>query len=147
MNTQSKSTPVIQTVSTAPTVANHTTDPYFPGPLGSSRAVRPPAGRNGAAGPAVVLGIVSLSTSIFFIGGLLGVIGLVGGIVALGKAGPTGTGRGKAITGLVASALAIVVAVLAAVFMVWYANETQECYQPDSFHQYTRCVRQQLSGE
>ncbi|MEI5098284.1 DUF4190 domain-containing protein [Streptomyces sp. PmtG] len=95
----------------------------------------------------MVLGIISLSTSIFFVGGVLGVIGLVLGVVALAKAGPAGTGRGKAIAGLVASTLAIVVAVLVAVFMAWYANQTQECYQPDSFHQYTQCVRQQLSGE
>ncbi|MEU1815905.1 hypothetical protein ABZ543_12000 [Streptomyces roseifaciens] len=62
------------------------------------------------------------------------------------RAKRTGAGRGKAVTALVTSALAIVVSGLVAVFMVWYANKTQECYQPDSFHQYTQCVRQHLNG-
>ncbi|SPE58295.1 hypothetical protein SNS2_3915 [Streptomyces netropsis] len=55
-------------------------------------------------------------------------------------------GRGKALTGVVTSALAIAVSVLVAVFFVRYANKTQECYQPDSFQQYKQCVRQQLTG-
>ncbi|MCX4731222.1 DUF4190 domain-containing protein [Streptomyces sp. NBC_01363] len=88
-----------------------------------------------------------MTTSIAFVGGPLGVIGLVLGLVALRTAKRTGTGRGRAITGVVASAIAIVVSVLVAVFTVWYADKTQECYQPDSFRQYTQCVRQQLSGE
>ncbi|MGK5733182.1 hypothetical protein [Streptomyces sp. URMC 124] len=37
------------------------------------------------------------------------------------------------------------VAVLMAFFMVWYANETQECYQPDSLRQYKQCVFRQLA--
>lgn len=131
--------------------------PYTPGPgpgpspspspgPGFGHGTRPPAGRNGLAGAAAVLGVISLSTSIVFVGGLLGVIGLILGIAALMTAGRTGIGRGKAVTGVVASAIAIVVSALVAVFMVWYANNTQECYQPDSFRQYKQCVHQQLTG-
>lgn len=101
---------------------------------------------NGPAGAAMVLGVVGLCTSIFFIGGLFGGIGLIVGIVALTTAKRTGIGRGKALTGVVTSAIAIVVSVLVAVFFVWYANKTQECYQPDSFQQYKQCVHQQLTG-
>ncbi|GAA2680103.1 DUF4190 domain-containing protein [Streptomyces lunalinharesii] len=111
-------------------------DPYLPGSQGR---------KNRLAGAAMVLGITGLSTSVLFFGGLLGVVGLVLGIVALVRTGRARGGRGKAVAGVVTSAIAIVVAVLVAVFMVWYANETQECYQPDSFQQYKQCVRQQLT--
>ncbi|MFE3647410.1 DUF4190 domain-containing protein [Streptomyces sp. NPDC059122] len=94
----------------------------------------------------MTLGIIGLLTSVVFIGGPLAVIGLILGIAALMTAKRTGVGRGKAITALVTSSLAIAASGLAAVFMVWYANKTQECYQPDSFHQYIECVRGQLSG-
>ena len=112
---------------------------------GASGAGAPPK-RNGLAVAAVIVGAIGLSTSIFFIGGLLGVVGLALGVVALITAGRTGTGRGHAVAAVVTSALAIVVSVLAAFVLVWYANHTQACYRPDSFHQYTQCVREQLTG-
>ncbi|MFJ7495913.1 DUF4190 domain-containing protein [Streptomyces sp. NPDC097727] len=107
--------------------------------------MRPPGGKNGLAGTAMVLGVIGLSTSIVFIGGLLGVIGLILGVVALMTSRRSGIGRGKAITGVVTSAIAIVVSIVVAVFIVWYANHTQECYQPDSFQQYKQCVHEQLT--
>uniref|UniRef100_A0AAU2V7U1 DUF4190 domain-containing protein n=1 Tax=Streptomyces sp. NBC_00003 TaxID=2903608 RepID=A0AAU2V7U1_9ACTN len=107
----------------------------------------PPPNRNGLATAAVILGAVSLSTSIFFIGGPLGVIGLILGVAAMITTGRTGTGRGKAVAAVVTSALAIVVSVLVAVFMIWYANHTQACYRPDSFDQYAQCVRGHLTGD
>ncbi|MCX4967255.1 DUF4190 domain-containing protein [Streptomyces sp. NBC_00654] len=102
--------------------------------------------KNSLATAAMTLGIISLCTSVVFIGGPLAVIGLILGIAALMAAKRTGMGRGKAVTAVVTSSLAIVVSGLVAVFMVWYANKTQECYQPDSFHQYTQCVREHLNG-
>ncbi|WP_133900090.1 DUF4190 domain-containing protein [Streptomyces sp. KS 21] len=105
------------------------------------------ASTNGLAGAAVLLGVLGLSTSVFFIGGLFGGIGLILGVIALTTAKRTGIGRGKALTGVVASAIAIVVSALVAVFFVWYADKTQECYQPDSFQQYRQCVHQQLTGK
>ncbi|MEV3854738.1 DUF4190 domain-containing protein [Streptomyces sp. NPDC050095] len=107
---------------------------------------QPPGGSNRLAGVAMGLGVIGLSTSIIVIGGLFGGIGLILGIVALTTAKRTGIGRGKALTGVVTSAIAMAVCVLVAVFFVWYANKTQECYQPDSFQQYTQCVRQQFTG-
>ncbi|PCG82977.1 DUF4190 domain-containing protein [Streptomyces sp. WZ.A104] len=107
----------------------------------------PTAPRNSLATAALTLGVISLCTSVVFIGGLLSVIGLILGIAALTAAERTGAGRGKAVTAVVTSSLAIVVSGLVAVFMVWYANKTQECYQPDSFQQYTQCVRAHLNGD
>nr|WSX53816.1 DUF4190 domain-containing protein [Streptomyces sp. NBC_00974] len=122
-------------------------DPHPRGPQDSGYGIRPPAGRNGLAETASVLGAVGLTTSIVFIGGPLGVVGLMFGLAALKTSRRTGTGRGKAVTGVVTSSLAIVVSVLVAVFMVWYANHTQECYRTDSFQQYRQCVHQQLTGD
>ncbi|MFJ4672384.1 DUF4190 domain-containing protein [Kitasatospora purpeofusca] len=102
--------------------------------------------RNGPAGVAVVLGVIALSTSIVFVGGLIGVVGLALGIAGLVTAGRTGAGRGRAIAGVVTSALAIVVSVLAAVLLVWYADRTQDCYRPDSLREYRKCVQQHLTG-
>ncbi|MFG3403569.1 DUF4190 domain-containing protein [Streptomyces sp. NPDC048142] len=112
----------------------------------NGRAPDPTVPKNSLATAAMTLGIVGLCTSVVFIGGPLAVIGLILGIAALPAARRTGAGRGKAVTALVTSSLAIVVSGLVAVFMVWYANKTQECYQPDSFHQYTQCVREHLNG-
>lgn len=57
----------------------------------------------------------------------------------------TGVGRGRAVAAVVTSSLAIVVSGLGTVFMIWYANKTQGCYQPDGFHQYAQCVRAHLN--
>lgn len=69
------------------------------------------------------------------------------GTVARGLGAPPGR-NGLAVTALILGVvgLAIMVSVLVAVLMVWYANHTQACYRPDSFHQYTQCVREHLTG-
>lgn len=143
MNTQATEMTEISPHHTASTWAAEA-DPYSPGPRGHD--TRPVGGRNSLAGAAVVLGVIALSTSIVFVGGPLGVIGLILGIAALPTTKRTGIGRSKAITAVVTSALAIVVSILVAVFTVWYANTTQECYQPDSFQQYKQCVHEQFTG-
>ncbi|WP_331741800.1 DUF4190 domain-containing protein (plasmid) [Streptomyces sp. NBC_00726] len=97
--------------------------------------------KNGPATAAMVLGIAGLLTAPVFVGGLLAVAGLILGIAALMAAGRTGVGRGKAVTALVTSSLAIVLSALAVVLLLWYANRTQECYRPDSLHEYAQCVR------
>ncbi|WP_406207130.1 hypothetical protein OH807_34205 [Kitasatospora sp. NBC_01560] len=66
------------------------------------------------------------------------------GVVALRTAGRTGAGRGRAVAGLVTSALTIVLSLLAAALLVWYADHTRACHRPDSFQQYTQCVHEQL---
>ncbi|MET9609578.1 DUF4190 domain-containing protein [Streptomyces sp. NPDC006512] len=104
------------------------------------------APKNSLATAAMTLGIIGLCTSAVFVGGPLAVVGLILGIAALMAAKRTGVGRGRAVTAVVTSSVAIVVSGLVAVFMVWYANKTQECYQPDGFHQYAQCVREHLNG-
>ncbi|SCD29118.1 hypothetical protein GA0115234_100137 [Streptomyces sp. DvalAA-43] len=144
MNTQGTKTSPHHTATPTEAVSNG------PGP---GSGLRPPVARNsrnsrnGTAVAAMVLGIISLITSIVFVGGPLGVIGLVLGVVALIKARRTGVGRGMSVTGLLTSFLAIVVSVLVAVLLAWYADHTQKCYRPDSFQQYRQCVHQQLSGD
>ncbi|MGH4034092.1 DUF4190 domain-containing protein [Actinomycetota bacterium Odt1-20B] len=139
MNAQGIETPLNHTVSAQEQAVRARTAPTAMAPV-------PTAPKNGLATAAMTLGIVGLCTSVVFIGGPLAVLGLILGIAALMTAKRTGVGRGKAVTALVTSSLAIVVSGLVAVFMVWYANQTQECYQPDSFHQYTQCVREHLNG-
>ncbi|MFE6667566.1 DUF4190 domain-containing protein [Streptomyces sp. NPDC057697] len=164
MNTQGTGTPPHRTATPAGAASNGTAPP-LPGtasagasgaaagtPYPQGPGTRPPAGgagtgKNGTAVAAMVLGIISLVTSIFFVGGPLGVIGLVLGVVALVKARRTGTGRGMSVTGVLASFLAIVVSVLVAVLLAWYADNTQKCYRPDSFQQYRQCVHEQLTGD
>ncbi|MFF0968286.1 DUF4190 domain-containing protein [Streptomyces sp. NPDC003703] len=124
-----------------------TRTPHHPaGPGPGARTGTGGRGGNGLTVTAMVLGVAALTTSVVVIGGPLGVVGLVLGAVALRTADRTGTGRGMAVTGLVTSAVAVVVSVLVAVLVLWYADHTQKCYRPDSFHQYTQCVRDQLGG-
>ncbi|MEV7189536.1 DUF4190 domain-containing protein [Kitasatospora sp. NPDC093102] len=107
-------------------------------------AARPAAARNTPATATVVLGTLGLFTSFAVVGGLFGAAGLVTGTIALRASGRTG--RGRALVGLLLSLAAIAVSVLAAAFIAWYANHTQECYRPDGLHQYVECVRRNLSG-
>ncbi|MFF2079877.1 DUF4190 domain-containing protein [Kitasatospora sp. NPDC058162] len=103
------------------------------------------ARRNGPAVAALVLGVLGLLTSVVVIGGLLGVLGLVLGVIALRTARRTGSGRGMADAAVVTSLIAIAVSVLAAVLLAWYADRTQPCYRPDSLREYRQCVQQQFS--
>ncbi|MFB7054873.1 DUF4190 domain-containing protein [Streptomyces vinaceus] len=134
MNAQEVRTPLHHTVS----AQNHAAP--------NGKAPERTAPKNGMATAAMTLGIIGLCTSVVFIGGPLAVIGLILGIAALMAAKRTGTGRAKAVTAVVTSSLAIVVSGLVAVLMVWYANKTQQCYQPDGLRQYTQCVREHLNG-
>ncbi|WP_327135234.1 DUF4190 domain-containing protein [Streptomyces sp. NBC_01343] len=144
MDAQGIETPLNHTVSAQDQAVRGQTAPNGTAPNGMAPGRTAP--KNGLAAAAMALGIVGLCTSAVFIGGPLAVIGLILGIAALMAAKRTGVGRGKAVTVVVTSSLAIVVSGLVAVFMVWYANKTQECYQPDGFHQYTQCVREHLNG-
>ncbi|MFD5565179.1 DUF4190 domain-containing protein [Kitasatospora griseola] len=93
---------------------------------------------------AVVLGTVALLTSPVVVGGALGVIGLVLGPFAARTARWTGAGRGMALTGTVLSALAVVAAAVTAVFAVWFADLTRDCYEYREVGQWTQCVQQQF---
>ncbi|MEU8463970.1 DUF4190 domain-containing protein [Streptomyces sp. NPDC029003] len=125
-------------------VPHHITQQYseYSVPRYGSPAGAP--GRNGPAVAALALGITGALTSVVLIGGPLGLIGLVLGVIGLRTAGRTGVGRSMAIAALVTSFLAVMVSVLMAIGLVWYADHTQKCYRPDSLRQYTQCVHEQL---
>ncbi|WP_232795117.1 DUF4190 domain-containing protein [Kitasatospora sp. NRRL B-11411] len=104
-----------------------------------------PAAPNSPATAAVLLGALGLFTSFALVGGPVGLAGLVTAGFALRTARRTGTGRGRAVAGLLLSLAAVALSVLAAVLLAWYANHTQQCYRPDGLHQYVECVRRSLS--
>ena len=78
----------------------------------------------------MVLGIVGLCTSIFYIGGLVGIVGLIFSIIALRKAGRgLAGGKGMAIAGLVTSILGIVINAIEIIFIVWLFSTASHCSQ------------------
>lgn len=98
---------------------------------------QPTGGTDGVAVAALVIGILSLLTSWFVLGGLGGIIALVLGLVALGRIKRNRSGgRGMAITGIVTGALSIVVAIIVVVIGVSFfgdaAAEYEECLQTNS---------------
>lgn len=102
----------------------------------------------------MVLGIVGLCTALFYIGGVVGIVGLVFSIVALRKTSRgLATGKGMAIAGLVTSILAIILNAVEIVLIVWFFNTVSNCSQYDTtpdpntgISQYNDCVRQNIVG-
>ena len=70
--------------------------------------------KNGMATAALVLGIVGIVLTFiplfigYFLGGLPDILAVIFGIVGIVKSGPTGVGRGAAVTGLVLGGAAII---------------------------------------
>lgn len=99
----------------------------FPPPLpgsgpvpfpGDTLAAEPP--RTGLATAAVVLGIIGLITGCVCIGGLVGVIALTLGLVAIGMARSDPTrygGQGRAVAGIILGLLAVLITVAVFVFL------------------------------
>ena len=106
--------------------------------------IRPPA-KNNMAVAALILGIIGLVTSLFVIGGLLGVVGLILGIISLraSKLTGTGTGRGMAIGGIITSAVAILATTALVIVAAWFAHRVSDCndYSRDN-PQYNQCIQQ-----
>jgi len=68
------------------------------------------APRNGAGTAALVLGIIGVLTAVFLIGGLLGLLAIVLGMVALGRVKRNeATNRGSALAGVVLGLLALAI--------------------------------------
>lgn len=84
--------------------------------------------RNGMGTAALVLGIIGFLLAIVVVGGLLGIVAVVLGVVALGRVRRgEATNRGVAVAGIVTGALAIVVAALIVVVgaAFWSENEDE----------------------
>src|SRR5687767_4503157 len=81
----------------------------------------------GMAVASLILGILGIFTAFFLLGGLLGLIAVILGIVALGKIkrGEAG-GRGMAIGGIVTGALAMLLALVILVAVGSFFAENSE---------------------
>ena len=96
---------------------------------------RSTAPRNGLGTAALVLGIIGFLLSIIVLGGLLGIVAVVLGFVALGRVRRgEASNRGVAIAGIVTGALAVLLAgvIVAAGAAFWSdnkdeINDLQEC--------------------
>jgi hypothetical protein len=75
-----------------------------------------------------VLGIIGVLSFWFFLGGLLGVIGLVLGIIGIKRARQIDNGRGLAVAGTVLSSLAIIGTVLMVTLVAWLVNRGDELF-------------------
>ena len=91
-----------------------------------------PTATDGLAVAALVVGIVSVVSSFFLLGGIGGVVAIVLGAIAMARVRKSGRkGRGMAITGLVTGIVAVVIAVLIFAFFSRFATtffaDYQEC--------------------
>ena len=114
--------------------------PYGSDPTGS---YVPPGGGaparplpTGMAVASLVLGVLGILTAFFLIGGLLGLIALILGLVALGKIkrGEAG-GRGMAIAGIVTGAIALLLSIIVVVSVGAFFAENK-----DKFSNLAECV-------
>lgn len=96
-------------------------DPLGATPVAAT-AVRPPSTgqRNGLALASMILGIVAVSIAwmpfVVVVGALCALLAVVFGVIALARAGRTGSGRGFAVAGLVTGVLGAVLCVVGVVF-------------------------------
>ena len=102
-----------------------TAPPYGTDPYGAAPSRSLPTGMAVAS---LVLGILGLLTSAFLLGGLLGLVAIILGIIALGKIkrGEAG-GRGMALGGIITGILALLVTILIVVTVgAFFANNKDE---------------------
>lgn len=99
----------------------------------------------GLAITSLILGILSFLSGWVILGGILGIVGLVLGIVALRKTKTGGGGKGLAITGIVFSSLGILISLAMLVFFGWIFSAFGECmaYSQDEVLM-EQCINQQL---
>ena len=91
----------------------------------------------GMAVASLVLGILGLLTSFFLIGGLLGLVAVILGVVALGKIKRgEADGRGMAIGGIVTGAIALLLTILLLVTVGSFLSENK-----DEITQFNDCVK------
>lgn len=102
-----------------------------PASWGNQQATAAPTKASGMAVTALVLGILSIPSSMILIGGLLGLLAIILGAIASGKAkrGQAG-GRGIAIGGIITGAVGLVIAaVIFVAVMVPIFQATTECLE------------------
>ncbi|MFC4536263.1 DUF4190 domain-containing protein [Sphaerisporangium dianthi] len=110
--------------------------PYGAPPYQAPYGKRPAGGGLGTA--ALVLGIVSLFLLLICgLGVLTAIVGLIIGIVAVAKH----SNRGRAIAGIVLSALTLVLAVIG---FMWFLGTFSECFNLPTQADVQQCVEQKL---
>ena len=106
--------------------------------------------RNGLGVTALVLGIIALLFCWTVIAGVLGLVGLVLGIIGMGRAKRgQATNRGVALAGTILSALALVAAIafgiLYATLGIGLYQDNQECFDPSlSQAEAEQCLNENL---
>lgn len=111
---------------------------------------RPPS--NGLGIAALVLGIVALLIALIpvigILGGLLGIVGVILGTLGLAKVRRhQATNRGVALTGIILSVLAILVAVVWGLLIGVVFNQAEDCLDPSlTPEQQQSCLEDQLSN-
>lgn len=102
----------------------------------------------GLAITSLILGILSFLSGWVVLGGILGIVGLVLGIVALRKTKTGGGGKGLAITGIVFSSLGILISLVMLVFFGWIFSAFGECMvYAENEVLMEQCINQQLGLE
>ncbi|HJD51349.1 MAG TPA: DUF4190 domain-containing protein [Candidatus Rothia avistercoris] len=102
----------------------------------------------GLAITSLILGILSFLGGWIILGGILGIVGLVLGIVALRKTKTGGGGKGLAITGIVFSSLGILISLAMLVFFGWIFSAFGECMAyAENEVLMEQCINQQLGLE
>lgn len=102
----------------------------------------------GLAITSMILGILSFLGGWVILGGILGIVGLVLGIVALRKTKTGGGGKGLAITGIVFSSLGILISLAMLVFFGWIFSAFGDCMAyAENEALMEQCINQQLGLE
>jgi hypothetical protein len=111
--------------------------PAWGAPGGAPYPVAAPKPSNGLGIASLVLGIIGCLSFWFFVGGVLGIIGLILGIAGIRKAGRIDNGKGISIAGTILSAFAIAGAILMAVLVAWVIDNADELFDEADPSTYT----------
>lgn len=96
---------------------------------------------NGLGVASLVLGIVGFLLSIFAIGGIFALVGLVLGIIAFIQVKKTGGRKTIPIWGIAVSAVAVIISIGGLLFWMWIVGSEAACDQyPYDSAQYNKCV-------
>lgn len=99
----------------------------------------------GLAIASLILGVLSFLGGWIVLGGILGIVGLVLGIVALRKTKTGGGGKGLAITGIVFSSLGILISLAMLVFFGWIFSAFGDCMAyAENEVLMEQCINQQM---
>ena len=106
------------------------------------------APRNGLGTAALVLGVLSIPLAFVVIGGLLGIVGLVLGVMALRRvARGLATNRGMAIAGIVLSVLGILLSLFIVSSVALFSRDVVDCAQQyTSQEEINRCLEDRISN-